>query len=100
MNGSDFAMNLTPAAIVRQAEATAARCGFTDFKLKGGVMRGAEQLEAADAIKKGFLPRVSPSILTAPGRLPRRSRSAAADAMCSPMRRIPAGPKMAIQGAR
>ncbi|MBV8457011.1 MAG: glucarate dehydratase [Acetobacteraceae bacterium] len=45
---------LTPEAIVRLAEATAARYGFTDFKLKGGVMRGAEELEAAAAIKKRF----------------------------------------------
>ncbi len=45
---------LTPEAIVRLAEATAARYGFTDFKLKGGVMRGAEELEAAAAIKQRF----------------------------------------------
>ena len=45
---------LTPEAIARHAEAAAARYGFADFKLKGGVMRGAEEMEAVAAIKKRF----------------------------------------------
>nr|ACN58877.1 glucarate dehydratase [uncultured bacterium BLR13] len=45
---------VTPAAIVAQAEATVAKYGFRDFKLKGGVMRGAEEMEAVAAIKARF----------------------------------------------
>ncbi len=45
---------VTPQAIVEQAEATVARYGFRDFKLKGGVMRGDEEMEAVAAIKKRF----------------------------------------------
>jgi glucarate dehydratase len=45
---------LTPEAIARHAEAAAARYGFADFKLKGGVMSGADEMEAVAAIKKRF----------------------------------------------
>jgi glucarate dehydratase len=45
---------LTPAAIVRLAEAAHARYGFTNFKLKGGVLRGAEEMEAVIALKQRF----------------------------------------------
>ncbi|MDL2354001.1 MAG: enolase C-terminal domain-like protein [Pseudomonadota bacterium] len=45
---------LTPAAIVAQAEATVARYGFRDFKLKGGVMDGAEEMAAVAGIKARF----------------------------------------------
>ncbi|MBO0641171.1 glucarate dehydratase [Pseudomonas stutzeri] len=45
---------LTPDAIARLAEAAAARYGFADFKLKGGVMRGAEEMKAIAAIKARF----------------------------------------------
>jgi glucarate dehydratase len=45
---------VTPEAIVRQAAAAAARYGFKDFKLKGGVMRGAEEMQAIAAIKARF----------------------------------------------
>jgi glucarate dehydratase len=41
---------LTPAAIVRLAEAAHARYGFNDFKLKGGVLRGEEEVEALGAL--------------------------------------------------
>jgi glucarate dehydratase len=37
---------LTPEAIVRQAEAAYDRYGFNDFKLKGGVLAGEEEIEA------------------------------------------------------
>jgi glucarate dehydratase len=45
---------LTPAAIVRLAEAAQARYGFQDFKLKGGVLRGEEELEAVTALARRF----------------------------------------------
>ncbi|MGW4821772.1 enolase C-terminal domain-like protein [Streptomyces sp. NPDC004227] len=45
---------LTPEAIVRQAEATYARYGFCDFKLKGGVLPGVEEVKAVQALKERF----------------------------------------------
>ncbi|EAX47016.1 Glucarate dehydratase [Thermosinus carboxydivorans Nor1] len=45
---------LTPAAIVALAEAAAERYGFQDFKLKGGVMSGEEEMEAVTALAKRF----------------------------------------------
>ena len=45
---------LTPEAIVRQAEAAHARYGFNDFKLKGGVLRGDEEIEAIQALHARF----------------------------------------------
>ncbi|MFO7190060.1 MAG: glucarate dehydratase [Pseudomonadota bacterium] len=45
---------LTPEAIVRLAEAAQARYGFNDFKLKGGVFRGEEEVEAVKALKERF----------------------------------------------
>ncbi len=45
---------LDAAAIVRLAEAAEARYGFRDFKLKGGVLRGAEEGEAIAALAQRF----------------------------------------------
>ncbi len=45
---------VTPEAIVRLAEAARARYGFKDFKLKGGVMRGEEEMQAIAGIKGRF----------------------------------------------
>jgi glucarate dehydratase len=45
---------LTPQAIVRLAEAAHARYGFNDFKLKGGVLRGEEEVEAIRALHERF----------------------------------------------
>ncbi|NSL56920.1 glucarate dehydratase [Uliginosibacterium aquaticum] len=45
---------LTPEAIVRLAEATHARYGFNDFKLKGGVLSGDEEMEAIIALHERF----------------------------------------------
>ncbi|WP_443192505.1 enolase C-terminal domain-like protein [Pseudomonas indica] len=45
---------LTADAIVRQAEAAAARYGFRDFKLKGGVMHGSDEMVAVAGIKARF----------------------------------------------
>jgi len=40
--------------VVRLAEAAQARYGFRDFKLKGGVLDGAAEMEAAVALKEHF----------------------------------------------
>ncbi|RSO07701.1 glucarate dehydratase [Streptomyces sp. WAC 05379] len=45
---------LTPEAIVRQAEATYDHYGFRDFKLKGGVLAGEEEVKAVTALKERF----------------------------------------------
>jgi glucarate dehydratase len=45
---------LTPEALVRLAEASHQRYGFKDFKLKGGVMSGSEEMEAVIALAKRF----------------------------------------------
>jgi len=45
---------LTPESIVRLAEATHRRYGFNDFKLKGGVLRGEEEIEAIRALHERF----------------------------------------------
>ncbi|MFE0256386.1 enolase C-terminal domain-like protein [Streptomyces sp. NPDC059010] len=45
---------LTPEAIVRQAEAAYDHYGFRDFKLKGGVLPGAEEVTAVRALKDRF----------------------------------------------
>ena len=45
---------LTPETIVRQAEAAQERYGFNDFKLKGGVLRGDEEVDAIRALHERF----------------------------------------------
>ena len=45
---------LTPEAIVRLAKAAQDRYGFQDFKLKGGVLRGEEEVEAIVALHQNF----------------------------------------------
>src|SRR5690606_30671317 len=45
---------MTPEAVVRLAEAAHARYGFNDFKLKGGVLRGEEEIEAVTALAERF----------------------------------------------
>jgi glucarate dehydratase len=45
---------LTAEAVVRLAEAAHARYGFNDFKLKGGVLAGAQEMEAVTALAKRF----------------------------------------------
>ena len=45
---------LTAADVVRLAEAAQARYGFQDFKLKGGVLRGEEEVEAIVALHERF----------------------------------------------
>jgi glucarate dehydratase len=45
---------LTPASIVRLAEAAHERYGFQDFKLKGGVLRGDDEVLAIRALHERF----------------------------------------------
>lgn len=45
---------VTPESIVRLAEASKELYGFDDFKLKGGVFEGSEEMKAIVALKKRF----------------------------------------------
>ena len=45
---------MTPEAIVRLAEAAYDRYGFKDFKLKGGVLRGEDEIAAVTALAERF----------------------------------------------
>lgn len=45
---------MTPEAIVRLAETSKELYGFKDFKLKGGVLDGKEEIKAIKALKKRF----------------------------------------------
>lgn len=45
---------LTPEAVVRLAEASQELYGFKDFKLKGGVLEGKEEMKAIKALKEKF----------------------------------------------
>lgn len=45
---------LTPEAVVALAEAAQQRYGFSDFKLKGGVLEGAAEVEAVRALARRF----------------------------------------------
>ena len=45
---------MDPEAVVRLAEAAYERYGFKDFKLKGGVLRGEEEIEAVTALAERF----------------------------------------------
>ena len=45
---------MTPATIVRLAEAAYERYGFNDFKLKGGALRADEEIEAIVALHERF----------------------------------------------
>jgi glucarate dehydratase len=45
---------MTADAVVRLAEAARARYGFRNFKLKGGVLRGEEEMEAVVALAERF----------------------------------------------
>ncbi|MBR1938816.1 MAG: glucarate dehydratase [Spirochaetales bacterium] len=46
--------SMTPDAIVREAQALYDVYGFEHFKLKGGVLRGEEEMEAIEAVKSAF----------------------------------------------
>ncbi len=45
---------MTPEAVVRLAEAAHAKYGFNDFKLKGGVLRGEDEVAAVRALHERF----------------------------------------------
>lgn len=45
---------MTPESVVRLAEAAYERYGFNDFKLKGGVLRGDEEVDAVTALHERF----------------------------------------------
>ena len=45
---------MTPDAVVRLAEAAYQRYGFRDFKLKGGVLRGEDEVAAVSALAERF----------------------------------------------
>jgi glucarate dehydratase len=45
---------MTPEAVVRLAEAAREKYGFNDFKLKGGVLAGEEEIEAVTALHNRF----------------------------------------------
>jgi glucarate dehydratase len=45
---------MTPEAVVRLAEAAHERYGFNDFKLKGGVLAGHEEIRAVEALAQRF----------------------------------------------
>ncbi len=45
---------LTPERIVEQAQILHEKYGFRNFKLKGGVLKGSEEMEAIRALKKAF----------------------------------------------
>ncbi|WP_088006848.1 glucarate dehydratase [Indiicoccus explosivorum] len=45
---------LTPEAVVALAEAAQKRYGFQDFKLKGGVLKGDEEMKAVTALAERF----------------------------------------------
>ncbi|RDY31855.1 enolase C-terminal domain-like protein [Lachnotalea glycerini] len=45
---------MTPEAIVALAKAAKEKYGFEDFKLKGGVLEGREEIKAIKALKKAF----------------------------------------------
>ena len=45
---------MTPQAVVRLAEAARERYGFNDFKLKGGVLHGDDEVNAVIALHERF----------------------------------------------
>jgi len=47
-------MALTPDAVVRLAEAARAHYGFNDFKLKGGVLAGVDEMKTVEALAERF----------------------------------------------
>jgi len=74
---------------------------FRDFKLKGGVRTGAEEMEAIARPGGTLFPRrASPSIPMAPGRFVKPSLSARDGAMCSRTPKIPAAPKAGFPDAK
>jgi glucarate dehydratase len=88
-------------SVVRLAEAAHARYGFNDFKLKGGVLSGDEEVEAVTALHERF-PQARVTLDPNGGLAPqgRRSASATGCAASSPTPRIRAAPRTASRAAR
>lgn len=91
---------LTPEAVVKLARAAHARYGFKDFKLKGGVLSGDDEMTVTTALAEAFPRRASRSTRTVPGRWPRRSACAATSTACWPMPKTRAARRTAIPDAR
>ena len=91
---------LTPDAMVRLAEAAKAHYGFNDFKLKGGVLAGAEEMKPSKRWPRAFPRRASRSIPTARGHCGKRLRCARTSRMCWPTRKIHVGPSRASRAGK
>lgn len=81
---------LTPERIVEEAQAVQEKYGFRNFKLKGGVLTGQEEMDALRALKRRSPMHGSTSTPTGRGALPRRWSCAKGCTTSSPMWRIPA----------
>ena len=91
---------LTPEALVRQAEAAHARYGFTDFKLKGGVFSGDEEMDAATALHERF-PKARVTLdPNGAWSLQTRSACAATSTASLPMQKTHAVRRMASRAAK
>jgi glucarate dehydratase len=91
---------MTPEAVVRLAEAAQARYGFQDFKLKGGVLRGEEEVEAVVALHERFPKPASPSTRTAAGCSKTPFVFCATTAAPWPMPKTPAAQKACSRAAK
>ena len=88
---------LTPDKIVALAEAAYERHGFNDFKLKGGVLAGEEEIAAVTALAKRF---PNARITLDPNgawSLEEESAFVKISMRCLPMRRIHVARKTVIQ---
>jgi glucarate dehydratase len=86
---------------VRLAEAARERYGFNDFKLKGGVLRGEEEVEAVTALHERF-PQARVTLDPNGGWL-LKDAIRLMPATCAawwPMPKTPAAPKTASRAAR
>jgi glucarate dehydratase len=85
---------------VRLAEAARARYGFNDFKLKGGVLRGDDEVDAVTALHERF-PQARVTLDPNGGWLLKDAiRLGRACAAWWPMPKTPAAPKTASRAAR
>jgi len=91
---------LTTAAVLRLAEAAQARYGFHDFKLKGGVLAGTQEMETVTALAERFPRHALLWIQTVHGPYRKPLLFVAASSMFWLMRKIHAGPSRAFLAAR
>jgi glucarate dehydratase len=91
---------MTPEAVVRLAEAAYDRYGFRDFKLKGGVLRGEDEIAAVTALAERF-PEARVTLDPNGGWLLKDAIRLCRDQhMCWPMRKIRAAPRTATRAAK